>query len=335
MRNRLVTIAKLVISAGLLSLLYSLFDLSESLQALNDIHLGYFVVAFCLFQATMVIRAYRWRALLDALEVRVPIYRLVYLYYVGVFFNTFLPSGFGGDAVKAYELARHTDRVSESIGTVFVDRLAGIVVLLVMGLLVWPFARGLLPAREGLFILLVSLVGVLAALALFWERLAERLLSLLPGKIGAKAMGLYRAVHACGTRALTKALAISVGFNVVLLLMNYALALALGVRIPIVFFVAFMPILSLSMLIPSIGALGTREGAYVLLFGPAGVSEPVAIAMSLAFYAVNVLTGVIGGLLYGGATLGELSKGRRNRSETVQQGATGQTSGSQSPIARE
>jgi hypothetical protein len=52
------------------------------------------------------------------------------------------------------------------------------------------------------------------------------------------------------------------------------------------------------MLIPSVGALGTREAAYVLLFGMAGVAEPVAIAMSLGFYLSNVLTGVVGAGLY-------------------------------------
>jgi hypothetical protein len=35
-----------------------------------------------------------------------------------------------------------------------------------------------------------------------------------------------------------------------------------------------------------------------MLFGTAGVPEPVAMAMSLAFYLVNVLTGLIGALMY-------------------------------------
>jgi uncharacterized protein (TIRG00374 family) len=316
-RKRLVTIAKLAVSAGLLILLFRLFDFDESLRALQGIRLGYFVMAFCLFQATMVIRAFRWRALLDALGVRVPIRRLVYLYYVGVFFNTFLPSGFGGDAVKAYELARYSDRGAESLSTVLVDRLAGILVLLVMGLLAWPFVHGLLPARESLILVVVSLVGLLAIWGLFWRRLAGRIIALMPGTVGDKLASLYAAIHASGTRALGKAAAISVLFNVVLIAMNYVLALALDVRVSFTLFVAFMPILSLSMLIPSIGALGTREGAYVLLFGPAGVSEPLAIAMSLAFYAVNVLTGAIGGILYGAATLGELRDGEPNSKGVV------------------
>lgn len=95
-----------------------------------------------------------------------------------------------------------------------------------------------------------------------------------------------------------KALGVSVVFNLILFLMNHMVALALDTSIPFLYFVAFMPVVSLSMLLPSFGALGTPEGAYVLLFGTAGVSEPVAIAMSLAFYLINVLTGLVGGVLY-------------------------------------
>ncbi|MBN1401202.1 MAG: flippase-like domain-containing protein [Anaerolineae bacterium] len=306
MKNRLLTILKLVISAGLLLLLFRLFDVRQSWLALKAMKPGYLILAFGLFQLTLLIRSFRWRFLLDALDVHVPIIRLTYLYYVGVFFNTFLPSGFGGDAVKMYELAHYSERGAASISTVLVDRLAGLVMLFVMGLVAWPWARRSLPSREALLILAVSLVGLLGSGLLFWRALALRLLKLLPGRLGAKALQLYAAVHACGTRALWKALGVSIIFNAVLFLMNYVVALALNVRLPFVYFIAVMPILSLSMLIPSVGALGTREGAYVLLFGPAGVSEPVAIAMSLAFYVINVATGLVGVLWYGAVTLREL-----------------------------
>lgn len=246
----------------------------------------------------MLIRAFRWRYLLQAVDVPVPIHRLLYLYYVGSFFNTFLPSGFGGDAVKMYELSRYSRRASESVGTVLVDRLAGIIVLFVMGLAVWPFTYRDLPADSAWVLLAVSGGGLLASWLLFQRRLADPLLRIIPGKVGAKVAELYAAIHAAGTGALWRALGASVVFNVVLFTLNYFIALALDVHLPFVYFIAFMPILSLSLLIPSVGALGTREGAYVLLFGAAGVAQPVAMAMSLTFYLINVLTGLIGIALY-------------------------------------
>ena len=303
MKKRLLNLAKLLISVVLLALLFRVFDFQRSLDALRGIDWAMLLLAFALFQASLLIRSFRWRSLLEALDVHVPIHRLLYLYYVGAFFNTFLPSGFGGDAVKMYELARYSDKGAESVGTVLVDRLAGIIVLFIMGLLVLPFTFASLPSGQAWILLGTSLVGLLASWAIFQKRLVTWALRIVPGKVGAKISELYEAIHICGTGALLKAMAISALFNVALFGLNYALALGLGVRIPFFYIVAFMPILSLSMLIPSVGALGTRESAYALLFGMAGVDESLAIAISLAYYVINVATGAIGALLYGIAAL--------------------------------
>ena len=299
MKSKIYNLIKLIISAGLLILLFTLFDFRESWNALRGMDYRYFVLAFILFQGSLVIRSFRWRFLLDAVQVPVPIHRLLYLYYVGTFFNTFLPSGFGGDAIKMYELARHSQRASEAVGTVFVDRIAGLIVLCAMGLLALPLAQRSLPQQQVVILVLASALGLVGPWLLLRRRLADSIIGIMPKLLRRKAQSLYDAVHTSGTQALGKALLVSVLFNLVLFALNFFIALGLGVRAPFLYFVAFMPLLSLSMLIPSIGALGTRESAYVLLFGNAGIDEPVAIAMSLSFYFINVCTGLIGALLYG------------------------------------
>lgn len=47
----------------------------------------------------------------------------------------------------------------------------------------------------------------------------------------------------------------------------------------------------------SLSGLGVREGEYVYLFAQAGVSAPLALAMSLLFHALNGATGLIDGVL--------------------------------------
>jgi uncharacterized membrane protein YbhN (UPF0104 family) len=44
--------------------------------------------------------------------------------------------------------------------------------------------------------------------------------------------------------------------------------------------------------------LGFREGIYISLFGPLGVPQSQAVAMSLAFYFLRFFTGLLGGVLY-------------------------------------
>jgi hypothetical protein len=81
--------------------------------------------------------------------------------------------------------------------------------------------------------------------------------------------------------------------------MNYLVALALGIRISLFYFLVFIPIISFLLALPiSFSGLGVREGGYVLLFGQAGVPPSLAFAMSLCVYAIAVATGLIGGVLY-------------------------------------
>jgi len=110
---------------------------------------------------------------------------------------------------------------------------------------------------------------------------------------------LYESVYACGSRAIGGALAISFVFNVLLIAVNGIIALSLGVEIPLRYFLLFIPLISFLLVLPiSLSGLGVREGGYVYLFAQAGVSAPLALAMSLLFYALNVATGLIGGALY-------------------------------------
>ena len=99
--------------------------------------------------------------------------------------------------------------------------------------------------------------------------------------------------------ALYRALAVSFVFNLQLVLVNYCLGLALHINLPFVYYLLFVPIVSFVLSLPiSWGGLGARETAYVLLFTSVGVLSDQALALSLAFYAVNLLTGAVGGVLY-------------------------------------
>src|SRR5919199_5891892 len=100
-------------------------------------------------------------------------------------------------------------------------------------------------------------------------------------------------------RATAEAMAIGFLFNLLLIAINYLVARALGQNLALGYFFLFVPIISTLLLLPiSLNGLGVREGAYVLLFASAGVSSATAASMSLAFWAITVSAGLIGGVLY-------------------------------------
>ena len=63
-------------------------------------------------------------------RLEVPYLRMVAFYFIGMFFNHFLPTIVGGDAVKAILLARETGAPARSTMSVFMERNVGLFALL-------------------------------------------------------------------------------------------------------------------------------------------------------------------------------------------------------------
>jgi uncharacterized protein (TIRG00374 family) len=298
-RDKLLNLLKVCLSLALLALLLKQVGWQQTLETLGKAKVSYLAAAFVLYLVGIVVRAYRWQILLSALRMDIPLTKLTALYFAGTFFNNILPTGIGGDVVRVYELSKQSKRPIESVGTVLLDRATGLLVLFLMALLALPFSYQLIAPSITAAILLLCL-GSWAVLGLVLRRdwLERWGLLRIMGKIK-QVRELYESVTICGLEAIGGALAISFVFNVLLIAVNYLIALSLGLAIPLWYFLLFIPLISFLLILPiSLSGLGVREGGYVYLFAQAGVSAPLALAMSLLFYAVNVATGLIGGVLY-------------------------------------
>ncbi len=201
-----------------------------------------------------------------------------------------------------YELSKHSSQGTESVSTVLVDRLCGFVVLFIMASLALPFSYHLIPPILSAIIVTITVVTVLGVWLAWndtvWKWL--RSLPLLSWVLEKRRAQEFRAsIRAYRTPAISKALLVSLAFNVLLMVLNYLVALAYGIRISPWYFLVFVPIISFLLALPvSLSGLGVREGGYVLLFGQAGVPSSLAFAMSLSVYAMTVATGLVGGILY-------------------------------------
>ena len=302
MRDRIVNLLKIGISLGLLVLLVWKIGWRETWETLRQADARYLMAAWGLYLFSMVLRAYRWQVLLQIQKLEVPLSRLTSLYFIGTFFNSVLPTGFGGDVVRMYELTKQSDQGTESVSTVLVDRLCGFVVLFIMASLALPFGYHLIPPLVSAMIVgitVLTLLGVWMALSDgVWSWLSA--VPLVKRLIGMPKVQQFRfSLAAYRTRAISGALLASLAFNVLLMVFNYLIALALGIRISPWYFLIFIPINSFLLTLPvSLSGIGVREGGYVLLFGQAGVPSSLAFALSLCVYASAVATGLIGGLLY-------------------------------------
>ncbi len=296
-------ILRILISVGVLFFLFrEIVSLDETLEVLLQADLCYLLTAFLLFLLSLVIRAYRWLVLLRGLDPMVPFGRLLRLYFVGTFFNAFLPTSFGGDVVRAMELTRHTNS-SAAIGTVLLDRMTGLLVLFVMGLVVLPFHAASLEPWLVWLLLIVAGGGLIAGALVLEGRFLRRLTEGLPAPFSLAGQGslagVYAAVTSCGRQAILSAFAVSVAFNVINVLINWLCGQAMGTEIDLGYFFVVTPLLSVSGLVPSIGGWGVREAVSTAIFAPAGASANVATALAMALGGITLMVGLIGGVLYG------------------------------------
>jgi uncharacterized protein (TIRG00374 family) len=304
MRRRLGSILKFAVSLGLLIVLLARVGIRQALATLKTAHWSLLLLGLSLYIVGIALRAVRWRALLRAQSVTVPLSRLVALYYVGSFFNIMLPTGVGGDAVRAYELARDCGSSPISVGTVLADRAIGLLALFLMAALALPFSVHLLDTWLIALVLALT-VGSFVGVALFlWPEPLRRISHALPTRlrywINRPALRkIYFSFRGYNWRALTIAAGVSVLFNLLLVAVNVLIGISLDVHVGLQYYLIVTSIASALLILPiSISGLGVREWEYVVLFGRVGVPATTAVSMSLAFYLINVLSGLIGGVLY-------------------------------------
>lgn len=284
-----------------LALAASQINLAELNNTLQQVRWPGLLLMFLLMNASLALRAGRWWILLRGLGSRLPFGRLVTLYVAGNFFNVFLPSGFGGDVVRVVEAARDVSPAAAA-GTVLVDRLTGLMMLFVFALLTLPFRPADFPPGQAIVVAGVSLAGLLGGFLLLDGRLLRRLARWLPRPLSPVGEGatarLLAAVQGCGWRAIAGALGISVVFNAMLVAWWVVAGISLGYAISIRYYLLAVPLLSVALLVPSIGGLGVREAIAPLLFAAAGLSHSQAVALSLLEFTVVRLAGLAGAPVY-------------------------------------
>jgi hypothetical protein len=246
---------------------------------MRALEVGPFLFALALFAPVPVLLAARWFLLLRAAGVVIGWAATLRLTWIGLFFNTVVPGGAGGDVVKLVEVGRHTDRRSEALGTMAVDRVLGLLVLIGLG------GAATLALREetGGLALAVAAAGLVLVVAgavylspFLRNRIdVGRLLERLP--LGSQLRRVDDAVVAL--RGAPGAVALALALSLVGQLLNIAAALfcarAVGLdAVSLLDMLAIVPVALVANAIPiSPGGLGLLEVAFQELLYRQGLSS--------------------------------------------------------------
>jgi uncharacterized membrane protein YbhN (UPF0104 family) len=88
----------------------------------QPIHAGYLALAFGFGLTALLLTFVRWYILVRAVDLPFRLVDAIRLGFIGFFFNTLMPGSVGGDAIKAWFLAREQSRRTTAVATVIMDR---------------------------------------------------------------------------------------------------------------------------------------------------------------------------------------------------------------------
>lgn len=296
---------RLAISAGLLGILFSLVDLDALLRVTAAAQPGLLAIMFLLMIGERLFAAFRWMVLLRIPEPCVTFVPVLRVTLVSNFVGSFLPGGVGIEVLKIYGLSRVLRDLSLALSSVLVERLCGLLALLLLiavGTVVAPIdlpvvIEGLVAAGA----LGLAVVGAGLLLPGPRSRL-QRLLQRAPMRsLQDKFAGLEARLDTYGRRpgALMISLGLAFAFQLLRILTVVVGASALRIEAMPELFVLLVPVGILVALLPiSLGGLGPREATYVGLMGLAGIAPEPALVLALTREAMNLATTIPGAVLY-------------------------------------
>lgn len=310
-RRRLFRIARIVASVALVGVALwgaGMFEAQSRARAWETVRAAsvpMLVVSLLFIPLMDAVSTVKWKALAGARGLTVGYWRLLAFYIVGRFYNMVLPSSIGGDVIRISLLGRETNRVADAAAVVFVERLTGVIVLLVLAAVALVFAG--LGVSEATLALGIVVAGI--AIALFsWLLIGARPLAVLERLLGgsrgalaskalAKLAKLRNAIRAFRHHggAIAVAFANSVlfyGFAIVnvwvtvLVFQDDVALVDMMIAVPLIMFIMNLPV--------SVGTLGILEFGYTVVLMQFGVHGEAAIATALLVRLKLVLAALIG-----------------------------------------
>jgi uncharacterized protein (TIRG00374 family) len=254
---------------------------------------------------------YRWKLLLSAQGIHYSGRESFVLGFIGFFFNQFIPGSTGGDLVKAYYVSvDHPERRAAGITTVFLDRVVGVLVLILIAGCSIGLNWRTIAGNQALLFLGAMVGAILAGCAvagtLFYsQRFRSRpwvrtLFGKLPFRDLLSSVQAAVYVYKFHPRLVLSAVGLSLVVQLSIVGMAICYGLALGPVADLSSFFFTVPLGQLAMSIPIglPGGLGQSEAAYNFLFQEIGYPEGFGFLLALIQRANWSLWALLGGLFY-------------------------------------
>ncbi len=271
---------KLLISIALIYFVIKQIDYNRLLLLLKSSNLLLLFLAFILFNISKIISAVRLNWYFKEIDVEIEERNNIVLYYVGMFYNLFLPGGIGGDGYKALLIKRMFNvKVTPIFKALLLDRVSGLIALI--------FLASLLFMVSDYAIYPITILAIIVAILIYpiFYLVSKRYNIFIKYFNRTTILGLL--------------------VQIFQLLSAIAIIYALPQSSHLVEFLVLFLISSVVAVLPiTIGGVGVRELTFLYGLGYIGVGASLGVAFSFIFFLITLLSSLIG-ILFLNRPMGE------------------------------
>ena len=304
-RFKRVSLLWLRIGTGLAALfwLYNVLGSDALIQAWKKTDVLLFGAAVLVQCLSYLLGSFRWLILLRGSGVHVPFFTAFSPYYLGLFFNQFLPTSVGGDAVRVYNLYKQGYPGEGLAASTMIDRLIGLIALLILASLAVIFAeKNVVPEAVAAAVTIVLTAFALGTLLFFSFPLPDSLVARVEKIDPHTFLGrLFRVLRVCraykgSSLLLVSSLFLSFVLQGSMILVYIILSRALALDISLTMLFIAVPLVFVATALPlTIGGLGVREGVLVVVLGLFGVGIVPSGQLASVYLIVLWLSVIPGG----------------------------------------
>ncbi|MGH2462754.1 MAG: lysylphosphatidylglycerol synthase transmembrane domain-containing protein [Candidatus Limnocylindria bacterium] len=281
-------------------------NFAATVALIRDANPALLLAALVVYYLTFPLRGGRWWWILRKVGTRIRYWVTTEILFLSWFVNCLVPAKLG-DLYRAFLLkGNFGGSASRTVGTIFVERIADVVVIFSLALAAgfWSFRGRQRPEVDLIFVLGFLLVAILVVLLVVLRYAGHHVQRFLPGRVE----GFYTRFREGSTGALTPRSVAAIG------ILTFFIWLAEGVRVLLVVkaldlpdaqlgisaavFVALIAALLTAIPLTPAG-LGFVEAGIIGALTLYGVSGESAVAIALTDRAISILTVIVfGGLDY-------------------------------------
>ncbi len=293
---------KILVSTSLIGFLLLLAEPAQILQSIRNIDFGSYLLAIFIYLMAQIINAKKWHLLLPEVE----FLTLLKFTFIGAFYTMILPGQLSGEIAKTWRLAKGTSIAEQVAASVFIDRVTGIIALLVLafmgasfstaevaGFIIFPSALVVMILFLSIFLMRVQAIQLSVKSMLHWLMDPfPYLRSQLPRVIKlVDHLAYYSGAH----RKLMISIFVGFVFQAAVVAIAFLFSKALGITIGFLDLAWIMGAISLLIFLPiSVSGIGVRELGFVGILSLFEIDVSTALTLSILIFSLQIIGAAIG-----------------------------------------